>query len=89
MNITTTEQILLIILATALAIFLIIAIVAGIKIIQILNHIKYVTKKAESIADKADSMSTIFQNSAGPVALSKLVSNIFKSHSESQERKRK
>jgi cell division protein FtsL len=89
MSITTTEQILLIILATTLAIFLIISIIAGIKIIQILNHIKNISKKAESIADKADAVSTLFQNTAGPIAFTKLVSNIFNSHRQSNKGKSK
>lgn len=77
MGITTTEQMLLIILSATLAMFLIISIIIGIKTIQILNHVKSIIAKAEQIADKAESVTEFFQKTAAPVAIGRLLSNIF------------
>lgn len=74
-----TEQILLTILSGALALFLIVGIVASVKVVQILDHIKKLTEKAEAIADKAEAVSEFFQASAGPAGIAKLISNIVSS----------
>lgn len=76
----TAEQILVIILSSVLAILLIISIVAAIKVVQILNEVKRIVKKAESIADKAEAVGEFFQASAGPAVISKLIANIFHAH---------
>lgn len=70
------EQILVIILASALAVFLVLAITATIITIQILNHIKRVAEKAENIADKAEAVTDFFQKSAGPMAIGRFLTNI-------------
>lgn len=70
------EQTLLIILAGALAIFLILGIIAAVKIIQVANHLKVITEKAEHIADKAENITEFFKYSAGPAAVGKLLANI-------------
>lgn len=76
MDLGTTQQIILIILASCLAIFLILSIIAAILIIKVMKHIRRITEKAEQIADKAESVTAFFQQSAGPAALAKLLSNI-------------
>ncbi len=73
---TGAEQTLVVILSGTLAVFLILGIVATIIFIQILNHIKRLTEKAESIADKAEAVTSFFQASAGPAAIAKLLANI-------------
>lgn len=85
----TTEQILLIILSGAFAVFLILAIVftvAGIKLVKQLQHI---TQKAESIADKAEMVSSFVGKSAGPVAIGKLLLNIVESVKAQSKKGRK
>ena len=57
----STEKILVIFLSTALAVLLVLSIVAVIKLIQVLNHIKRITAKAEDIADKAEAVGEFFQ----------------------------
>ncbi len=86
MNLGTTEQILVVILAATLAILLILSIAAVVLVIQVLRHIKRITTKAELIADKAESVSTFFQQSAGPAAIAKLVSNIVHAVREKKEK---
>ena len=73
---STDERILVLILAAALAIFLVLSIVALIKVIQILNRVKSITEKAEDFAEKAEAVGDFFQKTAGPAALLKALSNI-------------
>lgn len=86
MSLGTTEQILVVILAATLAILLILSIAAVVLVIQVLKHIKRITAKAELIADKAESVSSFFQQSAGPAAIAKLVSNIVHAVREKKEK---
>ncbi len=72
----TASQILLIIVSVTLTIFLIVGIIVTIKLVQILNHLKQITEKAEKIADSAESVGEFFQKTAGPAAIAKLVVNI-------------
>lgn len=83
-----TDHTLVIILAAALAFFLLLAIIALVKIIQILNHLKTITEKAEKLATTAESVGEFFKHAAGPAAVTKLVFNVvesFKSHKKSKE----
>lgn len=73
----TAEQVLVIVLSGLLALFLTLSIAAVIIFIKILRQIKLIVRKAESIADHAESVSSFFQHTAGPAAVGKLVSNIF------------
>lgn len=81
------ERALLIILSAALAVFLLLSIIALVKIIQILNHIKRIIERAESIADKAEAVGEFFQKTAGPAAIAKLVGNIVHSFRQRKEGK--
>jgi hypothetical protein len=72
----TAEQVLVIMLASALAVFLVLGIVVLVKVVQILNHVRAITEKAEHIAEQAEAVGAFFQKTAGPVALGKLISNI-------------
>lgn len=80
---------LVIILAVALAIFLILAIVITVKLIQVVKSIKRITDYAEKVADRADHISDFFEKTATPVAIAKLIANIsdsFKKHSRKSKR---
>jgi hypothetical protein len=71
-----TERALLIILAGALAFFLLLAIIATIKLIQILNRIKKISDHAEQIADKAEATAEVIKKMAGPMAVGKVLASI-------------
>lgn len=73
------EQILLVTLASALAVFLVLAIIATAKLIQILNHLKRISEKAEKLANTAESVGEFFKYTAGPATLGKIVMNIVES----------
>lgn len=70
------ERVLVIILSSALAIFLVLAIVAVVLVIKVLNYIKRIAAKAEQLADKAEAIGTIFKATAGPAAIGRLLTNI-------------
>jgi hypothetical protein len=78
-TVSSSFQILVVVLTLLLLLFLTLSIVAIVKIIQILKHIKAIVEKAEDIADKAEAVGEFFQKTAGPVAIAKLVSNIAES----------
>lgn len=72
----TTEQILLVILASFLALFL------GLSIVLVVSFIKF-TKKMREIADKAheiafnvENVSDMFKKTAGPIAFGKFFINM-------------
>lgn len=70
------ETILVIILASFLALFLVLAIVATVKIIQIVNQLKQIAQKADAIADKAETAAAFFSKAAGPALIGKFIANI-------------
>lgn len=76
MTISNSESILLIILASFLALFLVLGCIVLIKVIQVLNHLKSISEKAEKLADSAEHVGEFFKYSAGPAALAKLLSSI-------------
>lgn len=83
----TAMQVLVIIVSATLTIFLIVSIIALVKIIQVLNDIKRITAKAEHIADQAEAVGNFFQNSAGTAAIVKLASNIIQSFKSKKAKK--
>jgi len=76
MDTTTSYDILVIMLSVMLAIFLTLSIVALVFFIKILKHVRAITAKAEVIADKAEHITEFFENTAGPVAIGRLIGNI-------------
>jgi len=76
----TAEQILVIFLSTALAIFLILGIILLTKLIEVVNRIKVITEKAEDLADKAEAVGTFLGKTAKPAILIKALSNIARTY---------
>lgn len=70
------EQTLVIILASFLALFLLLAIIIAVKVIQVLNHLKNISEKAEKLASTAGNIGDFFKYTAGPAALAKLIANV-------------
>jgi hypothetical protein len=82
------QDILVVFLSSFLGLFLLLGVIASAKIIQILNHIKSITEKAEKIADTAEHVGEFFKYSAGPAAIAKLIVSISE-QVFSKEKKRK
>ncbi|MGD0284191.1 MAG: hypothetical protein ABSB12_01150 [Candidatus Saccharimonadales bacterium] len=72
----TTLEVLIIIVSTTLSVFLIVAILLTIKLIQVTQSLKRIAMKAEKIADSADAIGTFFRRTASPIALGKFITNI-------------
>jgi hypothetical protein len=71
----TSEQVLVIILSTALALFLLLAIVVAVQVIRLLKTVNKLTSKAEHVIETAENVSEVFKNAAGPMALLRIVGN--------------
>lgn len=73
---STWFAVLAIILSTFLTVFLALAILLLIKIIQIVKQVKKIIEQAESVADRAEHISAFFEKTATPVAILKLIANV-------------
>ena len=69
-------EILVIFISVTLGIFLFLAIIVAVKIIQILNHLKTISEKAEQIADSAESIGEFFKHGAQSMSIVKLLHNV-------------
>lgn len=76
MYISNAYEVLVLILATTLAVFLILAIIAAVKVNQILDQIKHVTEKAERFADTAESVGQFFASATAPSAIGTIIANM-------------
>lgn len=69
-------EILVIILSSFLALFLILGIVVLIGIIKLVKQIRHITEKAEDVIDNVEQASELFKKSASTLTFTNLVSNI-------------
>ena len=77
MDLSTTQQILLVILGAALAIFIILSIVVAVLVIRLLQSIRLITAKAEKVIESAEAAAEVFKNASGPIGIFKVVKNMF------------
>lgn len=84
------EQILVIILSSFLAIFLLLNIIFLVIAIKVVLIVKRVSKKAEDLADKAEAFGEFVQHAATPMIVGKLFNNlsdmVFKRPSKSKRK---
>jgi uncharacterized membrane-anchored protein YhcB (DUF1043 family) len=73
MELSTAQQILVVVLSTVLAISLIVAIVIGVMIINLLRKVRQITEKAERAVQSAEAVGEVIKNVAGPATLMKAV----------------
>jgi uncharacterized metal-binding protein len=83
------ETILVIVLASFLALFLLLAIIVAVKAIQLLNRLKHISEKAESIADKAETAANFISKAAGPAMIGNLLANIADAVSSKKSKKKR
>jgi hypothetical protein len=69
----TAEQVLVIYLSTALAVFLVIAIVAGVYTLRLLKTMQRVADKAESFVNSAEAVGEMVRQTAGALSITKLL----------------
>lgn len=70
------QEILVVFLSTALAIFLLLAIILLIICIKIANHVKRISEKAEAITDRAEDIADFFSKAATPLAIGKIIATV-------------
>ena len=72
----TATHVLVIILSVFLALFLLLGIIAIAMIIRVVHAVQHIARKAEVIVDSAESVSKIFKEAAGPLALFRVIRNM-------------
>lgn len=65
----TAQQVLVIILSSFLAIFLLLSIITLVLIIKVVRSVKRLTLKAEHLADKAEEIGDFVKHASGPIAI--------------------
>lgn len=76
MDLSTTQQILVSILAGALAVFLVLAIVIAVCIIRLVKTLNTVATKAERLVESAEAVGEMFKKAAGPINVLRFVQGI-------------
>lgn len=76
MELSTAQEILVVILASALAIFLVLAIVVTVLVIRLLQTLRGIAQTAERVVHSAESAAEMLKSAAGPVGIFKFVRSI-------------
>lgn len=87
MDLSTAQQILVVILSSTLAILLVMAIVVMALVIKLLQSLRKVANKAEHFVESAEQVGTIIKNVAGPagaVRFARAVFEMVSSHKKSK-----
>jgi hypothetical protein len=82
-------EILVIILSITLAILLTASIFLVVVLVKLVNQLRIVSHKAEEIVDDVETVSGFFRKTAGPVAITSLISNIVSKVTEMKGKKEK
>lgn len=72
----TAEQIILVILAAALALFLILAIAAIVAVIKLVKTLREIALKAERVVDSAETVTELFRKASGPMTILHFIRSI-------------
>lgn len=83
----TASEVLLIIVSSILAIFLIILIAATIYVLKILRQVRRITQRAESVAGSVEAAATAFGKTATPLAVLKIIGKIVAQANKSRKGK--
>ena len=75
---TTTDQVLLIVVAALLSIFLLICIAVMVGVLKLIKGLREMVAKAEEVADSVESAAEVLRDTSGPLAMFKLIRNIMK-----------
>lgn len=72
----TAEQIILVVLASALAIFLMLAIAAIVMVIRLIKTLRDIAEKADRIIDSAETVTGLFRKVSGPMTMLHFVRSV-------------
>jgi ABC-type multidrug transport system fused ATPase/permease subunit len=84
----TASLVLLIVVSSALTVFLIVLIVAGVYFINVLKQVKKITAQAENAVDSIEAAAAAVQRSTSPLAVLKLIGNIVSQASKMNNKRR-
>ncbi len=73
---TTTEQILVIYLSIALAVFLTLGIIFMIQGMRIMKSVQRIVDKAENVVEKAEHVGQVLSNVSGPLGILQILRNL-------------
>jgi len=76
MDLSTAQQILVVVLSSMLALFLILGIVAVVCIIRLVQTLRMIAGKAEHLVQSAEAVGDAFKRAAGPLGVFRFVRNI-------------
>lgn len=82
-------EILVVILSVALAVLLVLCILLVLAILKLIKKMHVITDKAEEVIDDVEAVSGFFRKTAGPVAITGLLSNIISKVVDFKEKKGK
>jgi hypothetical protein len=83
---TTTDQVLLIVVAALLSIFLLLLIGVMVGILKLIKALREMVAKAEEVADSVESAAEVLRDTSGPLAAFKLIRNIMKATQKGRRR---
>jgi hypothetical protein len=83
----TAAEILVIIVSSVLAIFLLVLIVIAIYTVKILKQVRRITDRAENVAGSVEAAASAFERTASPLAMLKIISGIVKTANKARNRK--
>lgn len=72
----TAEQILVIILASALAVFLVLAIVIAVQMIRLMKTLQIIADKAQEFVDSAEKTAELVKSAVGQLSVVRFVQNV-------------
>lgn len=83
----TAEQIILLILAIAFAIFLTLAIVAIVYVVKLLKTLRDIAERADRVIGSAESVAELFKRASGPMTILHFVRGVAEAVMSHKDRK--
>lgn len=89
MDLSTSQQILVIFLSTALAVLLVLAIAVAIAVLKLVKTLREIAAKAEKVVESAEAVGEVFKKAAGPLGLLRFLANMVEMVKHKAETKHK
>ena len=83
---STTDEVLVIILITLLSVFFLLCIIAMTVIIKLINSLREIVAKADDVIDSVESAAETFKNTQGKIAIFKLINNVVKMSTKGKDK---
>ena len=83
---STTDEVLVIILITLLSVFFLLCIIAMTVIIKLINSLLEIGDKADEVMDAVESAAATFKNTQGKMAIFKLINNVVKMSTKGKDK---